>query len=65
MLAIKLHKSPRPSLAKGECLIPIIDWRSGRVQVGREQRNFKRYRYITLARIPDAGCTNLIGWLKF
>jgi hypothetical protein len=53
MLAIKLHEKPRPSLVKGAWLIPIIDWKSGRIQIGREQRNFNRYRYITLVSVPD------------
>lgn len=54
MLAVKLHRAPRPRLGKGAFLIPIVDWRSGRRQV----RNWIRWRsdrdrYITLARIPE------------
>ena len=33
MLAIKLHRNPRPALAKGDWLIPILDWKSGQMQV--------------------------------
>lgn len=54
MLAVKLHKNPRPALAKREWLIPIIDWKSGRIQVRAGLKNMgKRYRYITLLNIPD------------
>jgi hypothetical protein len=54
MLAIKLHETPRPSLAKGAWLIPIIDWKSGRVQVRMELRYTRKlYRFITLVDIPN------------
>jgi hypothetical protein len=53
MLAVKLHRSPRPALAKGDWLIPILDWRSGRIQVRKTLQYMRRYRFITLADIPD------------
>jgi len=54
MLAVKLHRNPRPLLAKDDWLIPIIDWKSGRVQVRVELKyRGKKYRYITLLDIPD------------
>ena len=54
MLAIKLHKTPRPRLVKDAFLVPIVDWRSGGPQV----RNWLRWRsardrYLTLVRIPE------------
>lgn len=54
MLAVKLHKTSKPGLRKGDFLIPIVDWKSGRRQV----RNWIRWRsdrdrYITLVRVPD------------
>lgn len=52
MLAVKLHRTPRPSLVKGANLVPIVDWRSGRVQVRTRLRWSKDTRYITLVRIP-------------
>ena len=53
MLAIKLHRGPRPGLARGDWLIPIADWKSGRVQVRMELRHTRRYRFITLVDIPN------------
>jgi hypothetical protein len=53
MLAVKLHRTPRPTLAKGDWLIPIMDWRSGRVQLRQELQYTRRYRFITLVEIPD------------
>lgn len=52
MLAIKLHCSQRPSLVKDDWLIPIMDWKSGRVQVRQMLQYMRRYRYITLVSIP-------------
>ena len=52
MLAIKLHRSPRPALAKGDWLIPILDWKSGRIQVRQSLQYMRRYRFITLVDIP-------------
>jgi hypothetical protein len=53
MLAIKLHRSPKPSLVKGVWLIPILGWKSGRVQVRANLRYARRYRFITQVEIPD------------
>lgn len=52
MLAVKLQRTPRPRLAKEASLVPIVDWRSGRVQIRRWLRWHKRDRYLTLVRIP-------------
>jgi hypothetical protein len=54
MLAIKLHKTPRPRLVKDAFLIPIVDWKSGRQQVRAWLRwRSDRDRYLTLVRVPD------------
>ena len=53
MLAVKLHRTPRPRLVKDVFLVPIIDWKSGRVQIKAWLRWRWKDRYITLARIPD------------
>ena len=53
MLAIKLHKGPKPWLGKGSFLIPIIDWKSGRVQIRTWLRWGKRTRFLSLVRIPE------------
>jgi hypothetical protein len=52
MLAVKLHRTPRPRLVRASCLVPIVDWRSGRVQIQTWLRWAKRDRYMTLVRIP-------------
>jgi hypothetical protein len=52
MPAVLLHPRPRPSLVTGACLIPIADWKSGRVQIGQSLRWTRRGRYLTLVRIP-------------
>jgi len=52
MLAVLLHRNPRPSLRKNACLLPIVDWRSGRVQIATDLRSSKDGRYLTLVRIP-------------
>lgn len=52
MLAIKLHRSSRPSLAKNDWLVPILDWKSGRVQVRKTLQYMRRYRFITLVNVP-------------
>jgi len=54
MLAIKLHKTPRPPLVRAAFLIPIVDWTSGRRQVKNWMRwRSDRDRYMTLVRIPE------------
>jgi hypothetical protein len=53
MLAVKLHRTPRPSLAKGDWLFPIMDWRSGRIQLRQRLQYTHRYRFITLVEVPD------------
>jgi hypothetical protein len=54
MLAVKLHKTPRPGLRKGAFLIPIVDWKAGRPQVKAWLRwRSDRDRYLTLVRVPD------------
>jgi hypothetical protein len=54
MLAIKLHKTPRPRLVRDAFLIPIVDWPSGRRQVKNWMRwRGDRDRYMTLVRIPE------------
>jgi len=53
MLAVKLHHAKRPRLVKEAFLIPIIDWKSGRVQVKAWLRWRWKDRYMTLVRIPD------------
>jgi hypothetical protein len=52
VLAIKLHRGKRPSLAKDDWLIPILDWKSGRIQVRKTLQYMRRYRFITLVDIP-------------
>lgn len=52
MLAVKLHRTPKPRLGKDSCLVPIVDWRSGQVQIRTWLRSNKRYQYITLVKIP-------------
>jgi hypothetical protein len=52
MLAVKIHRTPRPRLIRESCLVPIIDWKSGGVQVQTRLRRAKRDRYMTLVRIP-------------
>jgi hypothetical protein len=52
MLAVKIHRTPRPRLIRDSCLVPIIDWKSGGVQVQTRLRRAKRDRYLTLVRIP-------------
>lgn len=52
MLAIKLHRTPKPRLGKDSCLVPIVDWRSGQVQIRTWLRSNKRYQYMTLVKIP-------------
>jgi hypothetical protein len=54
MLAVKLHKTSRPRLAKDAFLIPIVDWKSGRQQVRAWLRwRSDRDRYLTLVRVPE------------
>ena len=54
MLAVKLHKTPRPRLVSDAFLIPIVDWKSGRHQVRAWLRwRGDRDRYMTLVRVPD------------
>ena len=54
MLAVKLHRSAKPPLGKGTWLIPITDWRAGKVQVRKDLLYLgKQYQYITLVNIPD------------
>ncbi len=52
MLAVKLHRNPKAQLRKDTCLIPIIDWPSGRVQIRAWLKYAKQDRYLTLVRIP-------------
>jgi len=52
MLAVKLHGTPRPRLVKESCLVPIVDWKSGQVQVRTWLKWSRRDRYMTLVRIP-------------
>jgi hypothetical protein len=52
MLAVQLHPGPKPQLRKEACLVPIIDWPSGRVQIRAWLKYAKRDRYLTLVRIP-------------
>jgi len=53
MLAVRLHRTPNPRLAKGVSLVPIVDWRAGRVQIRRWLRWEKRDRFLSLVRIPE------------
>ena len=52
MLAVKLHRTPQPRQVKESCLVPIVDWKSGHVQIQRWLKWEKRDRYMTLVRIP-------------
>lgn len=52
MLAVQLHRTPKAHLSKGACLIPIIDWQSGKVQIRAWLKYATHDRYLTLARIP-------------
>ena len=53
MLAVKMHRKPKPSLVKGDWLFPIMDWRSGRIQLRQRLQYTRRYRFITLVEVPD------------
>lgn len=53
MLAVKMHREPKPSLVKGDWLFPIVDWRSGRIQLRQRLQYTRRYRFITLVKIPE------------
>jgi hypothetical protein len=53
MLAVKLHRTAKPDLGKDSWLVPIADWRSGRIQLRKELQYTRRYRFLTLVRIPD------------
>jgi len=74
MLAIKLHKKPKPFLAKGSYLIPVLSWEKAH----RDVRNWiamlnhhNRFRpnnkilYVTLVRITDDfPCTLNDDWIE-
>jgi hypothetical protein len=57
MLAVKVHKKPKPWLGRNSSLVPILSWEVGRTQV----RNWIRWLsgpsgkidFVTLVRIPD------------
>ncbi len=63
MLAVKLHKKPKPWLGTGSHLVPIVNWKIGKVQI----RNWiaeltqnrltpwpnNSIRYLTLVQVPD------------
>lgn len=63
MLAVKLHKTKRPWLGRGSYLVPVLDWKTGSVQIHnwvrvldvsrRERRPNTTIRYMTLCRIPS------------
>jgi hypothetical protein len=53
MLAVKMHRTAKPGLVKGDWLFPIVDWRSGRIQLRQRLQYTRRYRFITLVEIPD------------
>ena len=53
MLAVKLHRAAKPDLSKRSWLVPIVDWRSGRIQLRKELQYTRRYRFITLVEVPD------------
>lgn len=62
MLAVKLHKHKKPWLGKGSHLIPILNWKTGKVHITRwinlldyhnDSNPNNRIRYITLVKIPD------------
>ena len=53
MLAVKMHRKPKPALVKGDWLFPIADWRSGRIQLRQRLQYTSRYRFITLVEVPD------------
>ena len=53
MLAVKLHRNPRPRLVTESCLVPIVDWKSGQVQIRTWLKWSRRDRYMTLVRIPS------------
>jgi hypothetical protein len=52
MPAVTLHLTPHPRLVKEPCLVPIVDWASGRVQIQTWLKWSTRDRYLTLVRIP-------------
>jgi hypothetical protein len=63
VLAIKLHKTKKPWLGRGSYLVPVTDWRTGRVHIKHWIRLLNRFnagstndaiRFITLVRIPDS-----------
>jgi len=62
MLAVRLHKKKRPQLNKHTFLIPIMSWKTGRVQIlswirtlNTQNKNNPNnaIRFITLVKIPD------------
>lgn len=55
MLALKVHRDKKPNIGRGTFWIPIVDWRSAKVQLSTWYRilSHKRMHHVTLARIPD------------
>jgi hypothetical protein len=63
MLAVKLHKTPKPWLGKKSHLVPIVSWEAGKLQLRRwiwmltgtsgRKRSNNKINYLTLVRIPD------------
>ena len=62
MLAVRLHKRKKLGLSKGCFLIPIMSWRTGKLQILNWVRTLNRQnkegpnnaiRFITLVKIPD------------
>lgn len=62
MLAVKLHKKPKPYLGEGSYVVPLFDWKGGESLVRSWTRTLNqsnrgmpndKIRYMTLVRIPD------------
>lgn len=52
MLAVLFHRGRKAQLRKDACLVPIVDWPSGKVQIRAWLKYAKRDHYLTLVRIP-------------
>jgi hypothetical protein len=62
MLAVKLHKNPRPWLGQGSNLVPIASWDTGRVHLRQwvraltttgARKSNNKINHLTLVRLPD------------
>ncbi len=64
MLAVKLHKKPKPWLGKGSYLLPITTWPAARVQVQNWIKRLPYIRFISLIKVPDEWPIAILGWIR-